>query len=98
MTLQELTNEIRNRIGTDSGINATVKLDTDQGAVYIDGKQIPNVVSNEDKAADCEIKVTVDNLQKMSSGELNPMSAFMFGKLKVKGDMAVAMKIGPKLA
>jgi len=97
MTLEQFTDEIRNRIGTNSGIDATVKLDTDQGVVYIDGKQVPNVVSNDDKDADCVLQVTIADLQKMAAGELNPMTAFMFGKLKVKGDMGVAMKIGQKL-
>jgi len=97
MTITEFTEEIRRRIGTDSGIDATVKLDTDQGVVYIDGRQVPNQVTNEDKDADCTLSVTIDDLQKMGTGELNPMTAFMFGKLKVKGDMGVAMKIGQKL-
>ena len=97
MSLQDFTDEIRNKIGTDSGINATVKLDTDQGIVYIDGKQVPNQVSNEDKEADCTLQVKLDDLRKMKTGELNPMTAFMFGKLKVKGDMSVAMRIGQKL-
>jgi putative sterol carrier protein len=29
----------------------------------------------------------------MISGELNPMAAFMGGKMKVSGDMGVAMKL-----
>jgi len=98
MTLQEFTEEIRKRVGADSGLDATVKLNTDQGIVYIDGKQVPNVVSNEDKEADCTLQVTLDDLRKMRTGELNPMTAFMFGKLKVKGDMSVAMRIGQKLS
>jgi putative sterol carrier protein len=38
--------------------------------------------------------VNVGDLEKMAAGDLNPMMAFMTGKLKVKGDMAVAMKLG----
>ncbi|MFT5021141.1 MAG: acyl-CoA dehydrogenase [Polaribacter sp.] len=30
----------------------------------------------------------------MLAGDLNPMNAFMSGKIKVKGDMSVAMKLG----
>ncbi|MGA0556262.1 SCP2 sterol-binding domain-containing protein [Larkinella sp. VNQ87] len=97
MDLQEFTEEIRRRIGADSGLNATVKLATDQGVIYIDGRQTPTIVSNDDAEADSTIKVSLSDLQKLGTGELNPMTAFMFGKLKVQGDMGLAMKIGQKL-
>ncbi|WP_080054125.1 SCP2 sterol-binding domain-containing protein [Spirosoma aerolatum] len=94
MTLQELTEQIRTKVTHTDNINATVKLVTDQGVVYIDATQSPAVVSNEDKPADCDLQVTIDNLVKMSSGDLNPMMAVMMGKLKIKGDMGIAMKMG----
>lgn len=98
MSLQEFTEEIRRRVGTDSGLNATVKLATDQGVIYIDGRQTPTLVSNDDAEADSTIKVSLSDLQKLGTGELNPMTAFMFGKLKVSGDMGLAMKVGQKLS
>ena len=94
MTLQELTDQIRNKVTHADNINATVKLVTDQGVIYIDGKQSPVTVSNEDKSADCDLQVTVDNLIKLGTGDLNPMMAVMTGKLKIKGDMSIAMKMG----
>lgn len=98
MNLQEFTDEIRRRVSTERDLNATVKLATDQGVIYIDGRQNPPVVSNEDAEADSTIKVSLSDLQKLGSGELNPMTAFMFGKIKVQGDMGLAMKIGQKLS
>ena len=65
---------------------------------YIDGKATPNTVSNENKPADCTITVSLDNFKKMVSRELDGTTAFMQGKLKVAGDMSVAMKLGPILA
>ncbi|MBN8825983.1 MULTISPECIES: SCP2 sterol-binding domain-containing protein [unclassified Spirosoma] len=94
MTLQELTEQIRTKVTHADNINATVKLVTDQGVVYIDATQSPAIVSNEDKPADCDLQVTIDNLVKMSTGDLNPMMAVMMGKLKIKGDMGIAMKMG----
>jgi putative sterol carrier protein len=35
----------------------------------------------------------MENLKAMMTGDLNPMTAFMMGKIKVKGDMSVAMKL-----
>jgi putative sterol carrier protein len=34
----------------------------------------------------------------MAEGNLDGMGAFMSGKLKVQGDMSIAMKLGPILA
>lgn len=94
MTLQELTDNIRTRVATADSLDATAKLVTDQGVVFIDAKQSPTVVHNEDGPADTELHVNVADLEKMATGDLNPMMAFMTGKLKVKGDMGLAMKMG----
>ena len=94
MTLQELTDQIRTKVTHADSINATAKLVTDQGVVFIDATQSPALVSNDDKPADCDLHVSIDNLVKMSNGDLNPMMAVMTGKLKIKGDMGIAMKMG----
>ena len=62
------------------------------------GKANPNTVSNENKPADCTITVALDTFKKMVARELDGTTAFMQGKLKVAGDMSVAMKLGPILA
>jgi len=46
-----------------------------------------------DGDADCTITATEDNFQKILSGEQNATSAYMTGKLKIKGDMGAAMKL-----
>jgi putative sterol carrier protein len=94
MTLQELTDQIRTKVTHADNINATAKIVTDQGVVFIDATQSPALVSNDDKPADCDLQVSIDNLVKMGNGDLNPMMAVMTGKLKIKGDMGIAMKMG----
>jgi putative sterol carrier protein len=69
---------------------STVKFVFPEGVVFIDDKQ---QVSNEDKPADCELKITMEDLTSIVKGDLNPMAAVMFGKLKIGGDMGVAMKL-----
>ena len=43
--------------------------------------------------ADAVIATSDETFQKIISGEQNPTSAYMTGKLKVKGDMGAAMKL-----
>ncbi|GHB55174.1 SCP2 sterol-binding domain-containing protein [Persicitalea jodogahamensis] len=93
MSLNTLTDRIRTVVGTDSDTKAKVKFETDEGFVFIDTTQVPNVVANEDKDADCTLKISTNNALKMLDGDLNPMMAYMTGKLKIEGDMGVAMKI-----
>lgn len=50
-----------------------------------------------DRPADCTISLSQDNLVKLLAGKLNPMTGVMMGKLKISGDMGVAMKLGKLL-
>ncbi len=49
----------------------------------------------EGQAEDPNLTVTMEleDFKKMLEGELNPTSAFMTGKIKIKGDMSLAMKL-----
>jgi len=40
------------------------------------------------------MEISVEDALGLISGDLNPMMAYMMGKLKIKGDMGIAMKIG----
>jgi len=93
-TLQEITEGLRERVGEDSGLDATLKFDFgDEGLVYLDAASVPNVVSNEDKDADCTITISKDNFEALAKGDLDPTTAFMMGKLKIAGSMGIAMKL-----
>ena len=62
-------------------------------AFFLDGKSNPNTVSDEDKDADCTLSMSLETFEQMRSGEVDGTSAFMQGKLKVSGDMSIAMKL-----
>lgn len=94
MTLDECTTAIRAKVGSDSGLNASLKFDCgDDGTIYIDGKSTPNTVTNDSGDADCTVGITLENLTAMLEGELDPATGFMMGKLKVSGDMSVALRL-----
>ena len=89
---QELATGIN---GKDLQMNAKVKFDFDgTGTVFIDGSTNVASVSDEDKDADCTLTMSVDVWEEMKSGDLDGTSAFMQGKLRVSGDMSIAMKLG----
>jgi len=75
-------------LGKAGGIDKSVKFDFDgEGAVWAHGTEAK--VSDDD--ADCTINVSKDDFIALAEGNLDPMMAFMSGKLKVAGDMSVAM-------
>lgn len=94
MDLQACTEAIRAKVGEDSGLNATLKFDCgSEGHVFVDALAKPNSVSNENQDAACTISISLENLGALLTGQLNPMNGFMMGKLKVAGDMGVAMRL-----
>jgi putative sterol carrier protein len=60
------------------------KVDVDDGAV---------TVTEGGGDADAVITTSQETFEKIVAGEQNPTSAYMTGKLKVKGDMGAAMKL-----
>jgi putative sterol carrier protein len=94
MSLESATTAIRNKVGEDCGLDASMKFDLGaDGVIFIDATVVPNVVTNDDKDAQCTIGVALKDLDAMMEGELDPTVAFMSGKLRVEGDMSVAMKL-----
>ncbi|XP_036899145.1 sterol carrier protein 2 [Sturnira hondurensis] len=52
-----------------------------------------SVLPNSDKKADCTITMADSDLLALMTGKMNPQSAFFQGKLKVTGNMGLAMKL-----
>ena len=69
----------------------------EDGLLYLDGTSEPYAVSNEDAEADCTVAMSLEDFKEMATGALDPTTAFMMGKLKVTGDMGVAMKLAAVL-
>lgn len=93
MTLQEITAKMQEGASKKTAFGNSVKFATDQGVVHIDGNQTPPAITNDDKAADCTIKMDFSDFSDLIGGKLDGMTAFMTGKLKIEGDMGVAMKL-----
>ncbi len=74
-------------------LDATLKFDFGQEVLVLDGTGALNTVSTENSDADCTVKLAQADFEALVKGKLNPMSAFMSGKLQIDGDMGIAMKL-----
>jgi putative sterol carrier protein len=95
MTKQELVQKMQENSAWVPG--KRVKLDFgEDGVILLDGAG--ESVTEDDGAADTTIKTSWEDWQKMAAGELDGMTAFMTGKLKIEGDMSNAMQLQGVLA
>lgn len=63
------------------------------GAIVLDGSG----ARVSDDETDVTLKADAETFQSILSGDVNPTSAFMTGKLSVDGDMGMAMKLASVL-
>jgi putative sterol carrier protein len=79
------------------GIDATILFDVTgddggQWTVNIDDGQV-SIEEEAPESPDVTVRAASKDLKALIKGELNPMAAFMQGKLKVTGDMSLAMQM-----
>ena len=99
MSLDAVVAGLKEKVGEDCGLGAILKFDFgDDGILVLDAKQVPNVISEGDADAQCTMVISLENFMEMAEGKLDGTMAFMSGKLKVQGDMGIAMKLGPLLS
>ena len=99
MTKQELVAKMQESQAWLPGKKVKIDFGGEHGAILLDGtaQQVSDIAS-EVNAADTTIKVSWDDWQAMANGQLDGMTAFMTGKLKVEGDMSNAMQLQGVLA
>mmetsp|Transcript_10757 Transcript_10757/g.22395 ORF Transcript_10757/g.22395 Transcript_10757/m.22395 type:complete len:149 (+) Transcript_10757:62-508(+) len=56
-----------------------------------------SVKIGEEGEADLTVTVSDENFVKLTKGDINPQLAFMTGKLKLKGNMGLGLKLGSVL-
>ena len=94
MNVAQLTERVRSAVGAESGLDATIKFNFgDEGVIYIDGKAKPNAVTNDDRDSQIVISFTPETLTRILDKQLNPKVALMTGKMKLRGDLRIAMRL-----
>lgn len=90
--ISKAVEELSSRI---SGFDGSIKVVIEgEGAMMIDG----DGVRAADEEASCTMTADAETFMGMMTGDVNPTSAFMTGKLSVDGDMGQAMKLGSVLS
>lgn len=65
-----------------------------EGVIVLDQNGVRAAPEDDATAADVSLIASAETFQALLAGKLKPASAFMTGKLKVEGKMAMAMKLG----
>jgi putative sterol carrier protein len=93
MNFETILSAVTAQAANVAPFGAKLKFVLGEDVILIDGSGDSNVVSTEDADAACSIITDTDTFMKLKNGELNPMMAVMSGKVKIKGDMGLAMKL-----
>jgi putative sterol carrier protein len=88
--LADITDRLRLAMQDRPGLAKSLKLDfKGEGFIHVAGQS----VTNDDAPADCTVVIAREDLVAMAKGELDPMAAMLRGKLRIQGDMGVAMQL-----
>jgi putative sterol carrier protein len=94
MDLQQITGRVRTAVGAESGLDATVKFVFGQdGVIFIDGVSKPNTVDNTDRDAKITLTLSMADFERIIDHKLNPKLALMTGKMRLRGDIRIAMRL-----
>lgn len=83
------------------GENLGAKLKFDYGAagcVVVDGRKVPNDVHNRNEEADCTVQIDPLLHLRILHSEVDLTTAFRQGKMRVMGDVGVAVGLTPIVA
>ena len=76
------------------GITASYRFDVGRAGswhVAVDDGKVS--VTESDAHADCVIRASEENLLRIVRGELNPVTAYMTGRVRVEGDLSLATRL-----
>jgi putative sterol carrier protein len=93
MNFENILSAVNAQAANVSPFGAKMKFVIGDNIILIDGTGDSNIVSQNDEEAACTISTDEDTFMKLKNGDLNPMMAVMSGKVKIKGDMGLAMKL-----
>jgi len=94
---EKMEKKIRERTDEFSKVGGVYKFvlkGPDNGTWVVDLRKDTFGVRESDEEAQCKVALSSVDFVKIVTGELSAESAFMRGKLKLFGDLGLAMKLG----
>jgi putative sterol carrier protein len=91
MTKQEFADKLRRHAAWSPGKRVKLDFGVD-GVVVVDGAA--GAVREEDGPAETIIGISWADWLALSEGQLDPMRAYMSGRLRVQGDVSAAFELG----
>lgn len=92
--LQKVMDALSRKVG-EKRPDQSVRFEfTDLGALRLDGQ---GVRACDGTDADCTISASYETFRGIFDGNLSPTVAFMSGRLRISGDMGVAMRVASLL-
>jgi putative sterol carrier protein len=95
MTREELMIRLRDAEAWIPGKRTCIDFG-DSGTIHLDGET--GEVGEQCRDPHTTIRIGWDNWQKIVAGTLDPMTAYMTGKLAIEGEMGTAMQLAARLA
>ena len=94
---EKIAKKLLDKPELSKAVNASYEFNItgDTGGIWtVDLTREPGVVSvGSTGVAKCVVTCAASDFLNITSGKMNPQMAFMSGKLKIKGDMGLAMKL-----
>ena len=94
---EKIAKKLQGNPDISKAVNSTYEFNItgDGGGVWtVDLTKEPGIVTpGSTGTAKCTVTCASGDFMNIVSGKMNPQMAFMSGKLKIKGDMALAMKL-----
>lgn len=94
MSFDSILPKIRQKMAGASQFGHSVLFDLgDDGFIHIDGSENPATLATEEKEADVTVETSAATLEAILDGTQDPNIAFLMRKIKVRGDMRLAIKL-----
>lgn len=89
--IKSMPNTFKPEVAGD--LEATVQYNISEPMYHIIKEKVVTVHEGNIESPTVEITISDENFVKLFEGKLNPMTAFMTGQLKIKGDVFLAQRL-----